>query len=106
MIASKGRNFVTLAMDAMTGATEAFQLSDVSVQMVSEGLLFTRSTSDDDNDETKHATPNTPFSSMVKRQNCWMYGYAFAQSQGTLFCHTVVGGASIPPPNTTSTNSD
>lgn len=31
--------FVTLAMDARNGATEAFQLSDVCVQMVAEGLL-------------------------------------------------------------------
>jgi hypothetical protein len=34
-----GAQFVTLAMAATTGATEAFQLSDVSVQMVSEGVL-------------------------------------------------------------------
>jgi hypothetical protein len=34
-----GKPFVTLAMDANTGATEAFQLSDVSVQMVHEGML-------------------------------------------------------------------
>lgn len=31
--------FVTLAMDANSGATEAFQLSDVSVQMVAEGMI-------------------------------------------------------------------
>ena len=31
--------FCTLAMGIRTGATEAFQLSDVSVQMVSEGIL-------------------------------------------------------------------
>lgn len=36
-----GAKFVTLAMDANTGATEAFQLSDVSVQMVHEGILVT-----------------------------------------------------------------
>jgi hypothetical protein len=36
---SEGAKFVTLAMDAKTGATEAFQLSDVSVQMVHEGML-------------------------------------------------------------------
>jgi len=34
-----GKSFVTLAMDANTGATEAFQLSDVSVQMVHEDIL-------------------------------------------------------------------
>ena len=34
-----GALFVTLAMDASTGATEAFQLSDVAVQMVAEDLL-------------------------------------------------------------------
>jgi hypothetical protein len=33
-----GAKFVTLAMDANTGATEAFQLSDVSVQMVAEEI--------------------------------------------------------------------
>ena len=34
----EGARFVTLAMDANTGATEAFQLSDVSVQMVAEDM--------------------------------------------------------------------
>jgi hypothetical protein len=33
-------SFATLAMDATTGATEAFQLSDVAVQMASEGMLL------------------------------------------------------------------
>jgi NPL4 family len=36
---SEGNKFVTLAMDATTGATEAFQLSDVTVQMVHENML-------------------------------------------------------------------
>jgi hypothetical protein len=36
---TQGAKFVTLAMDANTGATEAFQLSDESVQMVAEGML-------------------------------------------------------------------
>mmetsp|Transcript_24212 Transcript_24212/g.67066 ORF Transcript_24212/g.67066 Transcript_24212/m.67066 type:complete len:555 (-) Transcript_24212:92-1756(-) len=35
----RGDRFVTLAMDATTGATEAFQLSDVCVQMVHEDLF-------------------------------------------------------------------
>ena len=34
-----GRQFITLAMDGKTGATEAFQLSDVAVQMVAEGKI-------------------------------------------------------------------
>ena len=34
-----GAKFVTLSMDATSGATEAFQLSDVSVQMVHEGIM-------------------------------------------------------------------
>ena len=34
-----GCQFITLALDSKTGATEAFQLSDVSVQMVAEGKL-------------------------------------------------------------------
>ena len=34
-----GDKFVTLAMDASTGATEAFQLSDVAIQMVYEDLF-------------------------------------------------------------------
>ena len=38
----EGSKFATLAMDATTGATEAFQLSDVSVQMVAEGMLSPR----------------------------------------------------------------
>ena len=35
----EGSKFVTLAMDATAGGVEAFQLSDVSVQMVAEGIL-------------------------------------------------------------------
>ena len=35
----EGKEFITLALDANTGATEAFQLSDVCVQMVAEGVL-------------------------------------------------------------------
>ena len=34
-----GKKFVTLAMDANTGATEAFQLSDVTIQMVHENMF-------------------------------------------------------------------
>jgi len=34
-----GCNFITCALDARSGATEAFQLSDVTVQMVAEGVL-------------------------------------------------------------------
>lgn len=34
-----GARFVTLAMDGKSGATEAFQLSDVAVQMTAEGVL-------------------------------------------------------------------
>jgi hypothetical protein len=40
-----GKIFATLAMDANTGATEAFQLSDVSVQMVHEGNIVVDSNS-------------------------------------------------------------
>ena len=36
----EGKPFVTLSMNANNGATEAFQLSDVSVQMVHEGMLL------------------------------------------------------------------
>ena len=35
----EGCKFVTLALDGRVGATEAFQLSDVCVQMVAEGVL-------------------------------------------------------------------
>jgi hypothetical protein len=38
--------FGTLAMDTRTGTTEAFQLSDVAVQMVSEGMFLPSSYSD------------------------------------------------------------
>jgi hypothetical protein len=34
-----GKQFITLALDGRVGATEAFQLSDVCVQMVAEGVL-------------------------------------------------------------------
>lgn len=36
---TEGARFVTLAMDGANGATEAFQLSDVAVQMTAEGVL-------------------------------------------------------------------
>ena len=35
----EGAKFITLAMDGGNGATEAFQLSDVAVQMTAEGVL-------------------------------------------------------------------
>ena len=35
----EGCKYVTLALDSKSGATEAFQLSNVSVQMVAEGVL-------------------------------------------------------------------
>ena len=35
----EGKQFITLALDGRMGATEAFQLSDVCVQMVAEGAL-------------------------------------------------------------------
>ena len=50
-----GARFVTLAMDAITGATEAFQLSDVSVQMVAEDMILL----DDDNKSDKKAKKTT-----------------------------------------------
>jgi len=37
----EGKQFVTLTLDGRVGATEAFQLSDVCVQMVAEGVLST-----------------------------------------------------------------
>jgi len=43
VVKGSSKAFVTLAMNANTGATEAFQLSDVSVQMVHEGLLTSSS---------------------------------------------------------------
>lgn len=46
----EGCRFATLAMDARTGATEAFQLSDVCVQMVAEGMIVGN---DDAQEKTK-----------------------------------------------------
>lgn len=46
---TEGAKFATLAMDAATGATEAFALSDVVVQMVAEDMLML----EDEND--RHA---------------------------------------------------
>jgi hypothetical protein len=51
---SEGAKFVTLAMDANTGATEAFQLSDVSVQMVHEGMLVASEGTSQRQVPTKH----------------------------------------------------
>lgn len=48
-----GSRFVTLAMDARSGATECFQLSDVCVQMVAEEMILTTSDNDDDDDKGK-----------------------------------------------------
>jgi len=49
----RGDKFVTLAMDATSGATEAFQLSDVTVQMVHEGM-FESVLALLENDDTNH----------------------------------------------------
>lgn len=43
-----GSRFATLAMHVQTGATEAFQLSDVAVQMVAEDMLLLDNNADDD----------------------------------------------------------
>jgi hypothetical protein len=57
----EGCRFVTLAMDARSGATDAFQLSDVCVQMVAEGMLIAGTDNDKQQDKdgryckTKHA---------------------------------------------------
>lgn len=50
-----GKPFATLAMDGNTGATEAFQLSDVSVQMVHEGMIVVDSSTNQREVPTKHA---------------------------------------------------
>jgi hypothetical protein len=50
-----GAQFVTLAMDANTGATEAFQLSDVCVQMVHESIILTEKGKSRRHIPTKHA---------------------------------------------------
>jgi hypothetical protein len=50
-----GAKFSTLAMDANIGATEAFQLSDVSVQMVHEGILVIK-----DGKSTRHVATKNP----------------------------------------------
>ncbi|KAL3944179.1 MAG: hypothetical protein SGBAC_001736 [Bacillariaceae sp.] len=47
--------FVTLSMDANNGATEAFQLSDVCVQMAHEGMIVTESGTSKKEVTTKHA---------------------------------------------------
>jgi hypothetical protein len=52
---SDGAKFATMSMDANTGATEAFQLSDVTVQMVHEGMLVTKKGESKRNASTKHA---------------------------------------------------
>ena len=49
----EGKKFVTLALDGRSGATEAFQLSDVSVQMVAEGLIPKPSDADDGSSKQK-----------------------------------------------------
>jgi len=46
--------FVTLSMDATSGATEAFQLSDVCVQMAHEGMIVTQNGTSKKQVTTKH----------------------------------------------------
>lgn len=55
----RGQVFVTLAMDATTGATEAFQLSDVAVQMVDEGMFAIHHRDDVDDVDGGRATTKT-----------------------------------------------
>ena len=52
-----GSRFATLSMDATTGATEAFQLSDVCVQMVAENLWDVASSSPTPAGKKEPATP-------------------------------------------------
>ncbi len=55
--------FITLALDAKTGATEAFQLSDVFVQMVAEGKV------DIPEHNTRHLETNEPVVVDAKETN-------------------------------------
>lgn len=55
---SSSSRFVTLAMDSRTGATEAFQLSDVSVQMVAEDMFVLDDTTDTDSTPTSFKKKN------------------------------------------------
>ena len=52
--AEDGSKFVTLSMDATSGGTEAFQLSDVCVQMAHEGMIVTKSGISQKQVTTKH----------------------------------------------------
>lgn len=51
---SDGSKFVTLAMDSASGGTEAFQMSDVSVQMVHENILVPKEGISQRHVATKH----------------------------------------------------
>lgn len=52
---SDGKPFMTVAMDAKSGAVEAFQLSDVAVQMVSENMLSLEKKINERFIKTRHA---------------------------------------------------
>jgi hypothetical protein len=101
----EGKKFVTLAMDATTGATEAFQLSDVSVQMVSEGLLLTSSSSSesDDDDDTRHGRlVNTKHAILVDGQETKLLDVWLCLINTALLSHkgdycNAIRGTSIPP---------
>ena len=59
----EGAKFATLAMDANSGATEAFQLSDVSVQMVHENIFLLPSDNRDGKkigSTTRHVATKNP----------------------------------------------
>lgn len=56
-----GKQFVTLALDGRSGATEAFQLSDVCVQMVAEGVLKSPPPAVTDKEKSSKSTANTRF---------------------------------------------
>ncbi|KAL7514275.1 hypothetical protein ACHAXN_011471 [Cyclotella atomus] len=55
-----GKQFVTLALDGRSGATEAFQLSDVCVQMVAEGVLKSPALEDKLTSSTRFLTLQDP----------------------------------------------
>lgn len=73
-----GCKYVTLALDSKTGATEAFQLSNVSVQMVAEGVLAIP--------ETESAKVQVPFKRFVKTQESVSIDNKETKDLDTVFC--------------------
>jgi hypothetical protein len=78
--------FCTIAMDRSSGATEAYQLTDVTVQMVAEGLFYETTTNTFDAKKRADTNDNDENNNILKTKHpIWVDG-GESNSLDTLLC--------------------